>query len=116
MNAIKRAHALAPKAKRKKAEYQNKHREQFAAYGRAYRKRHPGRATEILRRYRAKNKEKATARNILNAAVRDGKIFSKPCEVCGSKRSEGHHADYAQPLNVRWLCKRHHTDAHMQTA
>ena len=57
--------------------------------------------------------EKYTAHNILNAAVRDKKLTKQPCEVCGSThRIHGHHDDYSKPLDVRWLCAKHHAQRH----
>jgi hypothetical protein len=42
-------------------------------------------------------------------AVRDGRLKRQPCEVCGKKRrTVAHHDDYTKPLQVRWLCRRHH--------
>jgi hypothetical protein len=38
---------------------------------------------------------------------RRGKLVEQPCEVCGAK-AEMHHPDYSKPLEVRWLCTRHH--------
>lgn len=46
------------------------------------------------------------ARDLLNAAVRAGKI-KRPacCSRCGLNRPiQGHHADYRKPLCVEWLC------------
>jgi len=36
----------------------------------------------------------------------------QPCEVCGARPAEAHHDDYSRPLEVRWLCKRHHAEHH----
>lgn len=65
------------------------------------------------RRYRESNPEKHAAHIAMRNAIRRGELSRGPCEVCGClKRVEGHHDDYSRPLNVRWLCKRHHIAAH----
>lgn len=68
-----------------------------------------------IRNMRAKYPEKATARNILGAAVRDGRVI-KPdaCQECGILKSNlhGHHHDYSKPLDVRWLCTGCHGAVH----
>ena len=46
-------------------------------------------------------------------AVQNGELIKLPCEVCGRKKSEAHHCDYNKPLDVMWLCKRHHTEWHL---
>lgn len=61
---------------------------------------------------RATNPEKLTARRAVNNAIRDGKLFKQPCEVCGAAKVHGHHDDYSRPLDVRWLCRVHHMQAH----
>lgn len=45
-------------------------------------------------------------------AVKSGALIKKPCEVCGNPKSEGHHEDYDKPLDVKWLCRLHHAEAH----
>lgn len=52
------------------------------------------------------------ARVATHNAVRRGKLVKLPCEVCGAEKSEAHHVDYNKPLDVRWLCRKHHADAH----
>ena len=52
------------------------------------------------------------ARSDLNHHLRDKHIDRKPCEVCGDTISEAHHDDYDKPLDVRWLCFRHHRSHH----
>ena len=56
---------------------------------------------------------KRGAHKIVNNAIRDGKLFKEPCVICGSnENTHAHHDDYAQPLNVRWLCPIHHKEWH----
>jgi hypothetical protein len=47
----------------------------------------------------------------LNAAVKKGEIVRQPCEVCGAD-AQAHHDDYSRPLDVRWLCTKHHAEHH----
>lgn len=55
------------------------------------------------------------ARRIVCTAIRAGKLRKQPCERCGvTENIEAHHEDYNQPLNVNWLCTRHHAERHME--
>jgi hypothetical protein len=65
---------------------------------------------EKQRRMRAANPEKYAARTAVGNAVRDGRLAKLPCEVCGSSESQAHHHDYSKPLDVRWLCFKHHRE------
>lgn len=56
--------------------------------------------------------EKMLARNLLNYAVKVGKIKRGNCEVCNKPNSQGHHDDYYKPLEVKWLCPLHHKEYH----
>lgn len=57
--------------------------------------------------------EKARAWHAVNVAIRRGILSRRPCEVCGAERHiHAHHDDYAKPLEVRWLCAKHHIEAH----
>lgn len=55
---------------------------------------------------------KKVAREVLNRCVYAGIIKRMPCEVCGKEKAEGHHDNYLEPLNVRWLCRKHHVEHH----
>jgi hypothetical protein len=50
-------------------------------------------------------------REILNHAIRDGKIKRGKCVLCG-KKAEAHHLDYTNPLKIAWLCFNHHRKVH----
>jgi hypothetical protein len=45
-------------------------------------------------------------------ALRRGNLRKLPCEICGNQKSEAHHTDYSKPLDVMWLCRKHHADWH----
>lgn len=59
------------------------------------------------------NPTHARARMVLNQAVRRGHVERMPCEICGDAKVDGHHEDYSKPLEVMWLCRKHHTDLHI---
>jgi hypothetical protein len=60
------------------------------------------------------NQHKRKAHFAVSNALRDKRLFRKPCEKCGDENSEAHHDDYLKPLDVRWLCKKHHNEHHVE--
>lgn len=72
----------------------------------------PGWTTKRNYEYRHKFPEKEKAHKKLQTAVRKGLILKMPCLICGNEKSEGHHPDYTKPLEVIWLCRKHHYQAH----
>jgi hypothetical protein len=69
------------------------------------------------RRYDAKRRvlhaDRLRARSAASQAARSGKLMPQPCLVCGTlKDLQKHHPDYAAPLTVVWLCRKHHADLH----
>ncbi len=56
----------------------------------------------------ARNKEKRSAHSIFWNGIKSGKVVKKPCEICGETKVHGHHEDYKRPLDVIWLCDKHH--------
>ncbi|MDR6216225.1 hypothetical protein [Paracidovorax wautersii] len=63
---------------------------------------------------RALRPDRSKARITLGNAVRDGRVIPWPVcavpECCG--RPHGHHPDYSRPLDVVWLCDKHHKEVH----
>lgn len=58
-------------------------------------------------------KAKANARSKLHVYRKRGKVLRMPCEVCGeTEHIHAHHEDYSKPLEVKWLCARHHREHH----
>ena len=63
--------------------------------------------------HRPDEQAKNFARNCLGSAIRAGKISRQPCSICGEEQAEGHHEDYSQPLEVKWLCRPCHKKLHI---
>lgn len=57
---------------------------------------------------------KKRARWLLRHAIRKGIVKKMPCRECGSVDSQAHHSDYNKPLDVIWLCSKHHHEWHSQ--
>lgn len=55
---------------------------------------------------------KERARHMVNAAIATGALVREPCLACDDPVVEGHHHDYDRPLEVTWLCRKHHRMAH----
>jgi len=111
-----------------------KERKHSREYGRKYRQNNPDKMAEYKHKWQQNNQEhirnyrseygkiyrklpyvqiKTKARNILNRAVNSGRIKKETCEVRGCLEAvEAHHDDYNKPLNIRWLCIRHHNEFH----
>ncbi len=66
---------------------------------------------EAQRRRRMRDLTKIKAQRVVNNSIRDGKLIRQSCEICGQP-AEAHHADYSQPLMLRWLCHKHHVKVH----
>lgn len=62
------------------------------------------------RRITDEQKAKIAARLVVTHAIESGRLLRGDCEVgvdCEG-RIEAHHDDYSRPLDVRWLCRKHH--------
>lgn len=64
----------------------------------------------------ARDRVKTNARSRIRVLVARGKIARMPCNVCGEIKSQAHHDDYSKPLDVTWLCPKHHKELHMREA
>lgn len=80
--------------------------------GEKYRLAHLGKFALKAKRERERNKVKIKARNIARRAAYMGKLKRQPCLECGAVKTEAHHPDYTKPLDVVWLCKKHHQEIH----
>jgi hypothetical protein len=55
----------------------------------------------------------------VSRALKNGELIPEPCYECTkngiescAEDTEAHHCDYSRPLEVVWLCKKHHRAAH----
>lgn len=61
------------------------------------------------------NPEKRRAQKAVEAALLRGDLQRRPCERCGeTKHVHAHHDDYSKPLDVMWLCAKHHKERHRE--
>jgi len=58
--------------------------------------------------------ERLKARSAVHYALKAGNLERQPCEICGKTEVEAHHEDYSEPLQVRWLCRHHHREIHIE--
>lgn len=84
--------------------------EKARARVRKYNEEHRAEIREKSKEYR--NVKTGGAVSYLHHHLQRGKIKKQPCEICGSSIAEAHHDDYNKPLEVRWLCKKHHAEWH----
>lgn len=57
---------------------------------------------------------KENVRRYTYKAIMEGKLIRMPCEVCQTNNDiQAHHDDYNKPLDVRWLCRKHHREHHL---
>lgn len=67
--------------------------------------------TEKVIRWNNSNPEKAKAHREVTLAIRNFRLLKRPC-WCGDIKVEAHHEDYSKPLEVIWLCVKHHKAEH----
>jgi hypothetical protein len=87
--------------------------EDMAAYMRAWSAANPGYMTAKKKEWWAKNKDRQRVKDAVKYALKTGKLVRKPCEVCNVVPAQAHHEDYSKPLEVVWLCRKHHTERHV---
>ncbi len=102
------------KRKQYEANYRIKNRKKINLRKRLRNKNNPLIRKKQDERYRQKYPEKIKAQEKLHGAIKCKKIKKESCVICGNKKSQGHHPDYLKPLEVIWLCQKHHYLKHLE--
>lgn len=92
--------------------YRRKNTERKREINRRWRESHREQDRERLRRWRSENELKQWAQNLVKRAVNQGRLRQRACLMCESVETVAHHPDYLRPLEVVWLCERHHKQVH----
>jgi|HubBroStandDraft_6_1064221.scaffolds.fasta_scaffold13000_2 hypothetical protein len=83
--------------------WKDNHNRKHAANMREWRKTHP-----MSEEQRVRDRARAYAKVYLKR----GLLKKLPCSVCADPQAQMHHPDYCKPLDVIWLCVKHHKDLH----
>ena len=67
---------------------------------------------EYSSREKTKSHRDVAVYRLVAQAIKKGILNIAPCEKCGKTDAEAHHDDYNKPLEVRWLCRKHHREWH----
>ena len=57
-------------------------------------------------------KVKTKARQTVNIETRARRLKREKCNNCDITKTQAHHEDYTKPLEVLWLCAKHHKELH----
>jgi hypothetical protein len=110
IDAIREYDRNRPNAKMRSKKSVQKNREKY--------KSDPAFKARILKsqaKWLSANKQKRKAHIIVGNAIRSGVLVPLPCEACRTTEAvDAHHEDYRFPLDVRWLCKKHHMARHKE--
>lgn len=101
---------------KEKSRIRSKKPENVAAR-KAYRQTEQGKkaAARAHKAYQMRAPLRRIAHIAVGNAIRDGRLIPWPfCAVpdCDCSKVEAHHPDYSRPLDVVWLCNKHHREAH----
>lgn len=120
-----RAHYCKPCSHNRVREWRKENPEKSKAADRRWYVRNPGcrgpnqaeQHRVASKKWKQNNPAARSAHRKLEDAVRRGDLVRPTtCSACGKRcRPDGHHADYAKPLEVIWLCSFCHRKTHLGT-
>ena len=94
--------------------YNEANKEERTAYNKAYSQANKEKVIARKAKYREANLERKKAHDAVSNAIKGGKLVRLPCSECGEAKTEAHHYAYDMPLDVIWLCKKHHAQLHKE--
>ena len=69
--------------------------------------------TRYKKNYNSRHPLATKAHRITDYALKSGRLVKEPCSICGTENNlHAHHSDYNKPLEVTWLCDKHHRISH----
>ena len=93
--------------------WEQKNREKVNKTKSLWRKNNKEIYNESRRRWKRKHPIAHIAHYMVNNEIYNGKLIKLPCEICGTTNNiHAHHPDYSKPLNIIWLCRKHHIELH----
>ena len=92
--------------------YSRKYREEHIEWKKENNKKNIDLVKKGVKLYIKKFPERYKANYTLRNMIKVGKVIREPCVICGNVKSHGHHIDYNKPLDVVWLCAKHHKAIH----
>jgi hypothetical protein len=72
------------------------------------------RSKESAKKWEKINPHKRLAHHLVQKAIQSCRLVKMPCQKCGHLQAEAHHEDYSKPLDVVWLCPKHHGERHVE--
>jgi hypothetical protein len=92
--------------------YREDNIDRYRDIGSKYRKLHKKEISAKNKRWSENNPEKRRCHSVVAYAIKMGTLVRLPCFICGNPKTQAHHPDYTQPLNVIFLCHKHHWEVH----
>jgi hypothetical protein len=96
--------------------FSNKCKECYREYARVYAITERGKIAANQRKYLwgIRHPLEKAAHAFLRVALKAGRVKRLACAVCGNEKSQAHHENYEKPMEVVWLCARHHAERHSE--
>jgi hypothetical protein len=95
--------------------YRQENQEQIKAYQKEWNKNNLDLIMKSKTKWMKKNPGAVNAHHAVNRALKNGKLSKSLCCQfinCNNKNVQAHHPDYSKPLEVIWLCPKHHKLIH----